>query len=74
MAIVAAGATAAATAVDQRATGRATVTRPSPMPPAPSDLGTGVKTKRRFCDVVIAIDGPGERIDRDSASCRFRPR
>ena len=47
-------ATAAATPVDQRGTGRASVTRPVANAACASDLGTGVKTKRRFCDVVIA--------------------
>ena len=52
--MVAAVATAAATPIDQRATGRATVTRAVTNAACASDLGTGVKTKRRFCDVVIA--------------------
>jgi hypothetical protein len=52
--MVAAVAAAAATPVDQRATGRATVTRPVANAACASDLGAGVKTKRRFCDVVIA--------------------
>ena len=52
--LAAAVATTAATAIDQRSTGRATVTRPVANAACASDLGTGVKTKRRFCDVVIA--------------------
>ena len=52
--LAAAVATAAATPVDQRAAGRAAVTRPVANAACASDLGTGVKTKRRFCDVVIA--------------------
>ena len=52
--LVAAVATTAAMPADQRATGRAAVTRPVANAACASDLGTGVKTKRRFCDVVIA--------------------
>ena len=52
--LVAAAATTAAVPVDQRATGRGTVTRSVTNAVCASDLGTGVKTKRRFCDVVIA--------------------
>jgi hypothetical protein len=44
----------AAMPVDQRATGRAAITRPVANAECASDLGIGVKTKRRFCDVVIA--------------------
>ena len=52
--MVAVVAMAAATPVAQRATGRAGVTRAVTNAVCASDLGTGVKTKRRFCDVVIA--------------------
>ena len=52
--LVAAAVTMAATPVGQRAAGRAAVTRPVANAACASDLGTGVKTKRRFCDVVIA--------------------
>jgi len=40
--------------LDQRATGKPAITRPVANAECASDLGTGVKTKRRFCDVVIA--------------------
>jgi len=52
--MIAAVATPAATPIDQRAGGRAMVTRAVTNAACASDLGTGVKTKRRFCDIVIA--------------------
>jgi hypothetical protein len=52
--LVVAIATIAAAPVNQRATGRATVTRSVTNAACASDLGIGVRTKRRFCDVVIA--------------------
>jgi hypothetical protein len=45
---------AAAPAADQRSTGRGTVTRPVTAATCASDLGLGVKSRRRFCDIIIA--------------------
>ena len=53
-AFLSAAAVSAAMPADQRGAARSTVTRAVTNAACASDLGAGLKTRRRFCDVIIA--------------------